>query len=357
MTDRSNSLSLLRPVLWSALLLLAIEVGLEVRAYGRGYETMLFGQRDAVPTKQGRSKIDQWGPTEEFPFRSVVVEPVKQPELLRIWIASASQAEDQRLPPDVVFPAVLERDLQERGIRAQVLNAGHAGRAIASSQEDLKRLAGIWQPDIVVLYHMEAGTPVAEESGGTVPALEDQEIAQANVPRTGQVNRSALDRFVEQLTLYTLLRTNFTSRLVAEKQLPDRVSEEVIDEFATSVDSFVRQVEAIGARPVLCTIAISHEVQDLSEMPTEFRLVRLRFDSSVSVAGWVDSVATINDRLFVYAQQNDLPLVTLAEDVGGQPKYFRDPVHFTRAGHAAVARVLADQLTEQLAFEDLTARQ
>jgi len=54
MTDRTNSLSLLRPVLWSALLLLAIEVGLEVRASGRGYETLIFGRREAVPTKQGR---------------------------------------------------------------------------------------------------------------------------------------------------------------------------------------------------------------------------------------------------------------------------------------------------------------
>jgi len=54
MTDSTNSLSLLRPAACSALLLLAIEVGFEVRVYDRGYETLLFGESEAVPSKQGR---------------------------------------------------------------------------------------------------------------------------------------------------------------------------------------------------------------------------------------------------------------------------------------------------------------
>jgi hypothetical protein len=334
-----------------------MEVGLEVRAYRRGYATLIFGQREVVATQQDRSETDPWGPSEEFPFRSVIVDPVKPPGVIRIWIASASQAEDPRMPPDLIFPSLLEEYLEDRGIRAQILNAGKVGLATASNQAALELRGGIWQPDIVVLYSMQAGTPDGDKPSGKEVDQQGSQVPQANMPRSGQKAPSGLDRVIENFTLYDLLKTNITPMLVAEKQLPDRVAEGEIDGFEAAVDSFVGTVEALGARPVLSTIAISHETHNLAEMPADYRLNRLRFDPSVSVAGWVESVARLNDRLSVYAKQNDLPLVPLAENVGGRPKYFRDPVHFTPAGHAEVARVLADYLAQQPALNDLTASQ
>lgn len=334
-----------------------MEVGLEVRAYRRGYATVIFGQREIVATQQDRLETDQWGPTEQFPFRSVIVDSVKPPGVVRIWIASASQAEDPRLPPDIIFPSLLEQYLEDRGIQAQVLNAGKVGLATASNQAELELRGGVWQPDIVVLYSMQAGTPVGDNPAGKDVDHENSQVPQANMPRSGQENPSRLNRVIENFTFYDLLKTNITPLLVAEKQLPDSVAEGEIDGFEAAVDSFVGTVEALGARPVLSTIAISHETHNLAEMPADYRLNRLRFDPSVSVAGWVESVARQNDRLSVYAQQKDLPLAPLAEKVGGQPRYFRDPVHFTPAGHAEVARVLADYLAQQPALYDLTASQ
>ena len=355
MTDRTNSLSLLRPIAWSALFLLAIEVGLEVRAYRRGYDTVFLGQQEVVAMQQDRREPDQWGPTEEFPFRSLVRSPVKPPGVKRIWIASASQAEDPRMPPDLIFPSLLEKDLEERGIQVQVLNAGKVGLATASMQSVLELRGETWQPDLVVLYAMQAGSPEGDNSAGRGIDGEGPVGPQANMPRSDQKTPSRLDRVIEEFTLYTLVKTNLTSRIVAEKQLPDRVADEEIDGFEAAVDSFVGTAEAMGAQPVLCTIAISHETENLAEMPDDYRINRLRFDPSVSVAAWVESVDRLNDRLSSYARQKDLPLVPLAEKVGGQPMYFRDPVHFTPAGHVAVARVLADSLAEQLPLNDLTA--
>ncbi len=356
-THKTNSPTLLRPIAWSALILLALEFGLEIRAYQRGYETLLFGQRKPVATDSTRNDGARWGPTDDFPFRSEIVDPPKPSNTVRIWIASASQAEDKRLPPDVVFPDVLQRHLNDRGIRAQVLNAGRAGRTIAKNQEDLERGAATWRPDVVVLYQMESGTLGGPGPGTAASDLEGPVLAQANLPRSAQPSRSWLTRTVEELTLYTMLKTNATSRLVEEKQLPESLDEVVVDDFAAAVERFVATAERVGARPVVSTIAISHKAGNLEQMPTQFRLARLRFDSSVSVAGWVDSIDRFNGRLHLIAQNSNLQLITLEEQIGGRPKFFRDPVHFTRLGHAEVGRTMANQLAEFLTFNESIASQ
>ncbi len=347
--DRTNSLSLLRPIALSALLLLAIEVGLETRAYLRGYDTLFFGMRVPVATDQANGDETRWGPTDDFPFRSKVVDPNKPAGTVRIWIASASQAEDLRLPPDVVFPSVLERLLNERGIPTQVLNAGRAGRTIATNLDDLERGAPVWKPDIVVLYQMESGTLNGSGAESAASGPEATRVEGANMPTTGQPKRSWLTRIVEELTTYTLLKTNVTSRLAAEKQLPERLDENVIDDFGSAVERFVSVARKMGATPVISTIAISHEEGSVEEMPTQYLLVRLRFDSSVSVEGWVDSIARFNRRLHLIAGDDELQLLTLGEEIGGRPRLFRDPVHFTPTGHAEVGRVVAEQLFETLA--------
>ena len=64
----------LKVFLWIAGVIVLVELGLEIRANQRGWDTMIFGFPDATPSgsTQGTDKIE-FGPTPTFPFRSRII--------------------------------------------------------------------------------------------------------------------------------------------------------------------------------------------------------------------------------------------------------------------------------------------
>src|SRR5687767_7527070 len=73
---------------WTALALLVLEVAVEVRAYRRGWDTLLFGHGGPPASDDARGL----GPTDGFRFRSRVVPALRTPGSRRVWVASASYA-------------------------------------------------------------------------------------------------------------------------------------------------------------------------------------------------------------------------------------------------------------------------
>ena len=67
-------LRILRILIYVLFLLIILETGAEVRAYFRGYDTILFG-RDIPNTNPISNETDEkkYGPSESFPFRSSIV--------------------------------------------------------------------------------------------------------------------------------------------------------------------------------------------------------------------------------------------------------------------------------------------
>ena len=79
--------------------LILFETAAEVRAYFRGYNTILFGRNipeSNLDNPKPNSQI--YGPTDSFPFRSSIISKEKTSETIRIWIASSSYSEDIYLP-------------------------------------------------------------------------------------------------------------------------------------------------------------------------------------------------------------------------------------------------------------------
>ena len=148
-------LTWLKSFFWIGCFLVIGELGLEVRANHRGWDTMIIGlpaSEQSVPQqKQGDS---EYGPTASFPFRSRVIPLERKLENHRYWVASSSHAEDIYLPPSMIFPNILERLLREERDNAVVLNASRAGIDIPENSNDLKRWGVQWKPDYVILYQM-----------------------------------------------------------------------------------------------------------------------------------------------------------------------------------------------------------
>jgi hypothetical protein len=96
---------MLKIVGWGLFYLFLLEVGLEVRAHWRGFDTILFGsfqRRDSEGAGAAMAKSEQGS------MLSARRSTDKKPHEVRYWIASSSHAEDSYLARELVFPSRLE---------------------------------------------------------------------------------------------------------------------------------------------------------------------------------------------------------------------------------------------------------
>lgn len=138
---------------WICFYLLMIETGLEVRAYYRGFDTILFGnfrQHDSATIVPAlASDIRVTSPTSLQGGELVVETP-------RLWIASSSHAEDSYLSADIIFPNILSSLLRKSGVPMSVINASRAGMEIEDNRLELETRGPTVKPNFVILYQMSS---------------------------------------------------------------------------------------------------------------------------------------------------------------------------------------------------------
>lgn len=322
----------LRVLGWTALLLLALEVALEARAYRRGWDTLLFGQA-AV---DGAEAEGVFGPTEAFPFRSRIVPAEKPAGTLRIWIASASYALGGNLPVEQVFPVRLGDLLTARGVPSEVLNAGAVAYAIPDSVRRLVEEGPRWRPDVAVLYHLSTDVDELSRSLGAPGGLE---------AAAGAEGLDWGSRLIERTTLQPLLKEHVSSRVTLARPLLDTLGERGEAAFEARVRAFTAACRALQARPVLCTFAASHDRANPEPLPSHV----FRFNLRVSRTGWHATIERWNEVLRRVAREEGLALVDAEASLLGRTPDFVDFVHFSATGHEALALLLADELADELA--------
>ena len=328
---------------WIACFLVIGELGLEVRANHRGWDTMIFGlpaSDQGVPQqKQGDS---EYGPTASFPFRSRVIPLERKLENHRYWVASSSHAEDIYLPPSMTFPNVLERFLKEGRVNAVVLNASRAGNDIPGNVDDLRQWGSQWRPDYVILYQLSltissiAKRTLSGTRGQGSPAVSHMKKAEGPV--------TWVNRLVEKTTIYANMKGQVASRIGASRVLANDLGLQGDQEFISLLQDFIDTTRAIGSVPVLTTFATSHTRKQLAVFPHDIALGLFKYSSFLSVEGWVTSVERLNAVVRRVAAQEGIMLIDVEGAVAGRPEFFRDFVHFTPAGHEAVARTMRDAL-------------
>ncbi|QDU69712.1 hypothetical protein [Engelhardtia mirabilis] len=347
-------------IFWTLGLLAAAELALEYRAHARGWETLLFGG----PTYSELPVDSPFGPTPDYPFRSRIVPREKPPGVLRIWVASASYGEHIFLPADQIFPVVLEDELRERGFEVQVLNASRASLTARAAVRDLELVAPAWQPDVALMYHLSNDLDGLTARMLAVRADEDAEVviaserAETLAPTAEAAHHEGQapwpTRQARRTTLYEQAKNQIGARLTPARMLRDQVPDEVADVFEARAADFIDAARALGAVPVLVTFATSHPPGDPDLFPAGYRRNLYRHNGVLSVAGWRAGAADWNRRLARLGASSGTTVVDLAAAVAGHSEFFIDFVHFTPAGHAQVARTLADALAPVL--EELRAR-
>jgi hypothetical protein len=336
-------LTCLKSFFWIACFLVIGELGLEVRANHRGWDTMIFGllaSEQSVPQqKQGDS---EYGPTASFPFRSRVIPLERKLGNHRYWVASSSHAEDIYLPPSMTFPNVLERFLKNESVNAVVLNASRAGNDIPGNVDDLRQWGSQWRPDYVILYQLSL--TISSIAKRTLSGTKRQGSPAMNQTKKAGGPVTWVNQFVEKTSIYANVKGQVSSRIGASRVLADDLGLQGDQEFISMLQDFIDTTRSVGSVPVLTTFATSHTRKQLAVFPNDLALGLFKYSSFLSVEGWVTSVERLNAVVRRVASQEGIMLIDVEGAVAGRPEFFRDFVHFTPAGHEAVARTMRDAL-------------
>ncbi|MFT4538095.1 MAG: hypothetical protein ACI841_004791 [Planctomycetota bacterium] len=337
------SLRNLSPVLWIAFFLCVLEVGLEVRAARRGWGTLLFGAENAG---EGQQASGEFGPTDAFPFRSRIVAAERARDSARLWIASSSYAEDKRIPATQIFPNRLEQLLRDGGCAVQVLNASRNGYTTASNLSVLRESGAQWQPDVCVLYQMTNDVDWITNTLLTPGADPEANIGPDSASASKARDIGWIEEVSEETTIFSVLKSNLTSRLSAGRILVDELPPRAQQAFEAYVHAFIDESLKLGARPVLCTFATRHTRLTEDQVPESVALALRRVNLYLSMRGWIDSVQTFNDVVCRVAAERDVTLIDVASAIADKHKHFRDFSHFQETGHAIVAQTMYAVLSE-----------
>jgi len=333
----------------TALVLVVLEVGLEARAYRRGFGSVLFGEGQVRLGDSSASSdlpARALGPQDGFPFRSRVVPREMDPDVVRIWLGSASHAEDVAVPVLQLFPNRMGALLGES---VQVLNASRAGLTLGGNTRELRDLGPEWRPGFAVLYglSMDLGTLSRRflAEGGRSPDPGEGEMLEAG-PEAGQAESVSgpfrrLDQLYEQTTVYAQLKSNLTTLVTRQRVLADSLPDGAIQVFRSSVESFVEAARDVGAEPVLTTFATSHGWEEAGALPLAAEKFMVRYNPYLRPSGWLKAVHDLNEVFRAVAEDMDVALIELEPSLTGRSGLFRDPVHFTVGGHEEVALLLA----------------
>ncbi|MEM8886329.1 MAG: SGNH/GDSL hydrolase family protein, partial [Planctomycetota bacterium] len=248
-----------------------------------------------------------------------------------------------------VFPSVLESRLKAMGIECQVLNASRAGSSISGHVRRARLEGASWRPHVAVLYQMSNDINAA--SRGRIPADEPDAPVDDNEPKAagiGHVLGFDVSRALEQTTLYSVVKTNLTSKLVHARVLRAGLGVGARDDFLREVHRWVDRWGEAGALPVITTFAMSRTRAQAATLPADHIRALLRSNIHLSVDGWGRTIDEWNEGLRGVAAERAVPLVDLYPTIAGRAPYFRDYVHFTAEGHEAMAEALAEELAPLL---------
>lgn len=213
------------------------------------------------------------------------------------------------------FPALLEEELKERGVDAEVLNFGVNGYNTQQEIEILKDRGLVFAPDLVVVAYC-LNDRVRSDGGLLNMLLTIGKGKRPSWTKLGNIlGKSQLARMLEY-------RYRASQSITSEYQPLFR---DTVDE---SFQELHRLSEDKGFAPL---IAILPDFRDLD---------------SDSLRGDYSAVAELADKSSLPFLQT-LPLVQECKDKGAG-RLYRDHYHPTAAGHKCIAKGLASRIAAQL---------
>lgn len=320
--------------------LLFAEVTLEIRHYLRGYSPSLISifleEKNSADEESSR-----FGPTEEFPFFSPIVDLEGAPNKTRIWIASASHA-IAGAPRMRLFPTQLcEHYSRQTGVLCASLNGSRNGSSIRTNIQLIETYAGQYRPDFIVLYQMSSEINSIARS---MSRKNSTTGAASNV--SGRTfNPQVIRRFIEETSAYGHLREYISGSIALQAVLATMLPQAGVDQYRREVMNFIDTANGVGSRPILTTFVTSHCLQDNEEIPYYTKLTLMRYQQWLSPEGWQRTIKQLNDSIREISRDQDVFLIDLEESLCKKSEFFTDFVHLNERGHDAFARAIADGLS------------
>lgn len=324
-------------LLYIFVLLMAVEILLEFRAHLHGWSSLLFGQGRASAVARRIDSQGGYGPTKNFPFRSLVLNhPTKQ---LVFWVASSSMGVHEQLAAQFIFPNVFHAMLERKKDGVAVINASRVASGIIQNTNTLGILGPIWRPRYAILYNMSNDiNRMSKAMYGPTRENEQQ----------GTSLKWALP-FLENTTMYTLTKKVLSSNLAQRRILWDGLGDEGKKEFEHLITGFVQQSRQLGVEPVLCTFATSHKMESFDQWPLAVKSFLFSYNIYLSPKGWATTIDGFNDIIREVAQREKVGLIDAYKELAGNKEYFVDFVHFSPFGHEKLGRIFADYFENILA--------
>jgi lysophospholipase L1-like esterase len=234
------------------------------------------------------------------------------------------------------------------GQRFDYVNAGVPGYGLDSLQKSLEYRVAPLDPDIIVIY--EATNDLSSNSY-------DLARAAGLIEERPDQQRSWLSQY--SLLLY-LLEVNLNVQQNQDQATQD--GPKLVVDPARLAAPFRRDLAAVVAAarreaPVVALVTFATQFRPGQALDRQLDAAgtSLYYMPYMSMEGLLTGFAAYNEVIRATARANDLLLIEAAAAIPGDKIHYRDAVHFTDTGAAAMARVVADSLIAAPALRAIMA--
>ena len=273
-------------------------------------------------------------------YRGAEFDKVKAPGTFRVACLGGSTTWGSGAScDDATWPAALQRDLTALlpsggpYQRVEVINAGAPGYTLMESFVQLKMRLVPLQPDLVVVYHGINDARVMGRGNFEPDYTHVRRAFTAPVPTSTEI-------LLGWSHLYGLARESFGAREDLEQII-------YVPGFETM--PMTERVE-LGRATYLRTLTELVAVARVSGADVLFTTFGYTRELPMKYEWMLDYGFLVTDQLNAataeVAQRQDVPVADVAACLGGEGKYFVDPVHLNDTGNRMIARCIAQRIQE-----------
>jgi len=261
---------------------------------------------------------------------------------IRVVTYGASETFGIYEDPGQEFSRVLERDLNAtvHTTAFEVVNAGIPGMRVGSGISFLREIGATLHPKAVIIY------PTPTHYIGVTRPYCGRPALSASVPERQpaelRVLAKARDRLKELLppTVLTWARKAQIAWDVRDRTVLDDVATPSLEAFRLDLECAVRASREIGAVPIVVTHA--NRFATTASPDDDYWLTGWRLQYPLlRQQGLLQLETRANAVIRSVAREQAVPLVDAASALSGDTRNFADHAHFTDAGSARMASLLA----------------
>jgi lysophospholipase L1-like esterase len=276
--------------------------------------------------------------------------PELRPATVRVVCFGASETFGIYETENQEYPRQLENELNARfrgGV--QVVNVAMAGQRVASAVRRVPEILQQVHPSFAIIYPSPqhyVWFPSQHVDPLSIPAAAQQPEL---VSDAGSMELRALERIRNLLkqalpsAIQTRLRQRDIDAALAGRPAFDRVPEENVVLFRKHVARLATDLRNAGVEPVLVTHATVFG-NTVSEDDYDLLVAWRKFVPMLKEEGFLDMERRMNDAIRQVAHQDNIRLVDAARRIPPGRQNFADFSHFTNAGSAVMASLLAETL-------------